>query len=141
MATIPQIKKDLQIKVGIAVENVKQEVVRIIWDVCMQFYGEYAPSSYIRTLQIAQEIQNMANEAVKVYSVGASFHIYVDEGALSHIRGTWTEKDVLDSVMVWGTHGGVESGTPVWTQSMGIINPKMKRIIKEKLIAVGIPVY
>lgn len=140
MATIEQIKADLTKKVGVAVENVKQGVVNIIMNEINRFYGEYDPTWYQRSYQIRSAVERMANSAVKTYNVGASFRIYVDSSMFNHIKGSWTEEMILDSVMVWGTHGHASPGTPVWTKSMEIINPRMQSIIKEKLIAAGIPV-
>ena len=142
MSTIAQIKADLQSKVGIAVKNVKCEVVRIIMNEFEEFYGEYNQLWYRRTYQIQKAVERMANSAVKVYSIGASFHVYVDESMFNHKKGDWSEWDILYSVMEGATHGGVKKGTPVWTESMKALDPAdMKNIIKEKLIAAGIPVH
>lgn len=141
MSTIAQIKADLQSKVGIAVENVKREAVRIIMNEVEKFYGEYDPSWYQRTYQMQKAVERMVNSAVKVYGIGASFHIYVDASMFNHKRGTWSEWDILYSVMEGATHGGAASGTPVWTESMKVLDLDMKNIIKEKLIAAGIPVH
>lgn len=142
MATVAQIKADLTKKVGKAVENVKQRVCDIIWDVCMEYYGEYSPVLYKRTLQIGQAIQNMANAAVQVRQVGASFEIYVDASMLSYSTGEWSEQRILDNVMTEGTHGNATSdGTAIWTQGVSILNPQIKSIVKQELIAAGIPIH
>ena len=142
MATVAQIKADLTKKVGVAMEMVKKEVCDIIFDVCMQYYGEYPPTMYERTHQIRAAIQNMANAVVKVRQIGASFEVYVDASQLYYLWGNWDENMVLVNVMSVGNHGGAKSGgTPIWTESMRRINPKMKSIIREKLVAAGIPIH
>lgn len=142
MATVAQIKADLTKKVGVAMEMVKQEVCDIIFDVCMQYYGEYSPVMYERTHQIRAAILKMADAAVKVRQIGASFEVYVDASQLYYVFGNWDENMVLVNVMSVGNHGGASSGgTPIWTESMRRIDPKMKSIIREKLIVAGIPVH
>lgn len=141
MATVAQIKADLTKKVGVAMEMVKQEVCRIFLEVVEQYYGEYSPTMYERTHQIKAAIQNMANAVVKVRQIGASFEAYVDASQLYYIFGNWDEDMVLVNVMSVGNHGGAKGGTPVWTESMRRIDPKMKSLIREKLVAAGIPVH
>lgn len=142
MATVAQIKADLTKKVGVAMEMVKQEVCRIFLEVVEQYYGEYSPVMYERTHQIKAAIQNMANAVVKVRQIGASFEVYVDASQLYYIWGNWDENMVLVNVMSVGNHGGASSGgTPIWTESMRRIDPKMKSLIRDKLIAAGIPIH
>lgn len=142
MATVAQIKADLTKKVGVAMEMVKQEVCRIFLEVVEQYYGEYSPVMYERTHQIKAAIRNMANAVVKVRQIGASFEVYVDASQLYYLWGNWDENMVLVNVMSVGNHGGAKSdGTPVWTEGMRRIDPKMKSLIREKLIAAGIPVH
>ena len=142
MATVQQIKADLTSKVGVAMEGVKRKVADIFVRVVTQYYGEYVPKQYIRTFQIMQLATNLANAAVKVRQVGASFEIYFDAGAMSHPTGNWSESRILDNVMLEGTHGNATSGgTAVWTQGVSILNPQIKSIVKQELIAAGIPIH
>lgn len=142
MATVAQIKADLTKKVGVAMEMVKQEVCDIFVRVVRQYYGEFKPSWYIRTYQIAQQAAQMANAAVKVRQIGASFEVYFDSAVMNHKRGSWTEEMILSNVMTSGDHGGAsDGGTAVWTEAMGILNPKIKQIVKKELVAAGIPVH
>lgn len=142
MAIVAQIKADLTKKVGVAMEGVKQQVCDIFVRVVAQYYGEYSPKQYIRTYQIQQQASRMANAAVKVRRVGASFEVYFDANAMNHISDEWSEQRILDNVMLEGTHGDATSGgTAVWTESMNILNPQIKNIIKKELIAAGIPIH
>lgn len=141
MATVAQIKADLTKKVGVAMEMVKQQVCDIFVNVVQQYYGEYDPSWYDRTYQIAILAAEMANAAVKVRQVGASFEVYFDSSALTYENGKWSEDRVLDNVMLEGTHGNATSGgTAVWTEGMSIINHQIRTIVREELIRAGIPI-
>ena len=141
MATVQQIKQDLAKKVIKAMENIKLQVRDIIYKSCMDYYNEYNPRMYQRTFQIAQAIYNMADAAIKTRMVGASFEIYIDASMFNHPKDEWSEEQILNSVMSQGIHGkGKTDGTAVWTESMAVIDPKIKEIVKQNLIAAGIPI-
>lgn len=143
MATVQQIKRDLEKKVAKAMESTKIRVRDIMYDACMDYYGEYDPYVYQRTYQIARAVYNMANAAVKARMVGASFEVYVDSSMFDHVRDEWSEERILAGVMRGGedSHGGAKpGGTPVWTQGEGIVNAQIKDIVKQELIKAGIPI-
>lgn len=141
MATVQQIKRDLAKKVVKAMEAVKIQVRDIIYTVCMEYYNEYNPKMYQRTFQIAEAIYNMADAAIKARMVGAGFEIYIDASMFNHPKDEWSEEQILNSVMSQGIHGKAKTdGTAVWTESMAVIDPQIKEIVKQKLIAAGIPI-
>jgi len=143
MATVQQIKRDLAKKVVKAMEAVKIQVRDIIYAACMDYYGEYNPKMYQRTFQIAEAIYNMANVAIKARMVGAGFEVYIDASMFNHLKDEWSEEQILAGVMLGGgdSHGGaMPGGTAVWTESIGQIDAQIMNIVKQELIAAGIPI-
>ena len=144
MATIAQIKADMARKVGVAMENVKRDVRRIFIEVVQEYYASYTPVMYERTKQIEMLAEDIANAAVKVRMVGASFEVYFDSSALTYENGKWSEDMVLSNVMSVGNHGNTTRphGTvPVWNVGLGRLNAELKGLIRTALIRAGIPIH
>lgn len=152
MATIPQIKAKLDMGARAAITDVEERAVyRIIKDTLDKFYGEYTPKEYKTTLQVL-------NSLVRSGVMGGGGHykasVYFDVGALSHPRPAmgmsgemhdvnWSEGQILDSVMKWGTHGVLGGGgTAVWTESHDAkIAPELIEKLVDSLRAHGVPVH
>lgn len=144
---VDQIKKDIESKTKVGVFNTREKIYAVIEKYLRVYYGEYNPTSYIRT-------QKLLNSLVRKGS-GTHAEVYFDASALSYENGvmelkhtpetgiygwaTWGAAEVLDTSM-HGTHGGYIGGTAIWDNSMSELGDIVSLIVKE-LIAAGLPVH
>lgn len=149
--SIAELERYVQQRMVRAIVKVKKQVYDIIYDVVMQYYGEYTPAASIRTGQLAN---SLTEGLVKATGNGAEAEIYFDVGALSHpdsymgklgyvVHKEWDEEKILSTAMTSGTHGGDWTGTSgieIWGESLNILNSEIIEIIKRELIAAGIPI-
>ena len=118
-----------------------------------KYYGEYTPQFFARTEQVLNslvvgEVVSTGNgyKAEVYFNLGAlnhpDYHTYKKNGEEYKMKKSWDEEQILDSVMLSGSHGGNEriKGTAVWTESMMILDSTFINFLKGELIANGIPV-
>lgn len=149
--SIAELERYVQQRMVRAIVKVRKQVYDIIYDVVMQYYGEYTPVASIRTGQLAN---SLTEGLVKTTGNGAEAEIYFDVSALSHpdsymgklgyaVNKRWSEEEILSTAMTSGTHGGTwtgVSGIEIWGESLNLLNDKVIEIIKRELIAAGIPI-
>ena len=142
------------------VENGRDKAYNVIHFSLLKFYGEYTPQFYERTKQILNSLVKS-----EVVSTGNGYEaiVYVDLGRLNHpkfrryqrycenprksgnlktyyIERKWSEDQILDSVMLDGSHGQSNPGTAVWVESMAELDVEFLGFLKKELIRNGIPV-
>ena len=68
-------------------------------------------------------------------------HTYDKDSPIYHMMGfaKWETKDILETAVGKGLHGGDIKGTPIWQTSMEQIG-RVPDLLKENMIAAGIPV-
>lgn len=132
-----------------AISQVRNQVYEIIKKVLDEYYAGYEPSVTYRTHQIASAL---ASSNVRPYSIGADADVYFDMGMLNHpseyigkdgfpVKKHWSEGQIMDAVMTGANMWWNGSDVRVWTDSIAILDGKVKNIIKEELIKAGIPVH
>ena len=136
-----------------AVAQAEQKIYAEIKSTLAKFYSEFTPEEYIRTNQL---LHSLVKSGVKKVGSGYVAEVYFDLSALNYEQGvmplqhtpehgmygwaTWTGETVLDVAMNSGVpHGGYAVGTPVWTTSMAKLGDILE-LLKQKLIAQGIPI-
>ena len=145
--SIDALKNYILSRSEIAIKNAQLEIHAIIDRFLMQYYSEYDPSLYERTYQL---LHSLVKSDVKSTGNGWTAEVYFDVSMLDYsvktLKGigtwankNWSEQTTLENAMTGALpHGGYASGTPIWTESMNIIDAKAIEILKKHLIAAGI---
>lgn len=126
-----------------AVAEVATEVHLEFYYALMNYYGEFSPTSYIRTggllnsLQTTGAVSTGNGARAKIYFETPGYKqglMYLQHTHQSGIYGwaTWDGGTVLSTAMA-GSHGGKFSGTPIWDSVMGKLGGESG--IKAKLLA------
>lgn len=146
-----------------AIVEAQKKVANIINHFLTQYYREFEPEVYVRTEQL---LRSLTKSRVIRTDNGWVAEVYFDLSALDYSnrivpsqfssygsghntyhRENWTHENdawVLETAMTGGNtgrpHGGYESGTKIWNESLNILNKEAIDILKKKLIEAGIPV-
>lgn len=144
---IEDIKKDIKVRTEVGVFNVREKIYAIIEKNLQIYYGEYDPSSYIRTYQLLKSLVRKSN--------GTHAEVYFDASALNYENGVMELKhtpetgiygwatcgaDKVLGTAMHGSHGGYVGGTAIWDNSMSQLGDITALIVKE-LKAAGLPVH
>ena len=145
-----QLKKMLLQKCKVAVALAEEKIHRIIDRVLEEFYAEYDPVEYRRTYQF---LNSLVTTGVKETINGYEAEIYFDLSKINYpdpaqgLSGKWhrkeaTDKEIFDNNLTGANpHGWYPvGGTPVWTNAFPIIDANAIDILKQELIAQGIPI-
>lgn len=148
MSTVEEIKRDILLRTKIGVLNTRERIYGVIERCLQQYYGEYKPSSYIRTEQLLKSLVRESDFD------GLGFEVYFDAGRLNYENGvmellhtpqsgmygwaTWGADEVLDTAM-HGSHGGYAQGVAIWDDSMADLGDILL-LIRRELIAAGLPI-
>lgn len=146
---IENIRKDVQAKTRLGVFNAREKIYSIIEKNLQIYYGEYDPTSYIRTEQLLKSLVRTSTDK--------HFEVYFDASALNYKNGlmelkhtpetgiygwaTWGADKVLDTAM-YGSHGGYVTGRGIWNASeaeFAAMGGIVQMVVKE-LKAAGLPV-
>lgn len=132
-----QLESFLLQKCKAAVASTEQKVYQVI-DRCLdQYYDEFTPDEYIRTQKL---LHSLVRSGVKSTENGFEAEVYFDAGMLNYTTGSWDGETVLNVAMESSVpHGGYASGTAIWTTSREILGD-IHALLKEELIAQGIPI-
>lgn len=139
------------------------EVVKDLIDTMVvdEFYNDYHPTEYRRMkknggIKGSLDIGDLTKS--KTGKDGYEIDVYFDVGKLDHPRTTggytrgqsgkyhkavWTEGEILSTAMEGEyPHGGYvqAGGTPMWPESIGLLNELAASTLKSELIAAGVPV-
>lgn len=149
--SISQLEKYLIQKCKAAVSGTERKVFNAIEKCLVQYYGEFTPEEYIRTKQL---YNSLVKTEVKRVGNGFEAEVYFDLSKLNYEQGvmplrhtpehgrygwaTWTGENVLDTAMK-GSHGGYESGTPIWSKSMAILGD-INKLLAQELRELGVPI-
>lgn len=119
---VEDIKKDIDKKVAQSVKSWQETVTDCASNYMNMFYSEYLPRFYHRTYTVRDSLEWYAD---KNYA-----RVHFDISKQNHPTGSWSEEEIQDSVMTGATHGGAESGTPVWTSLSDTLFPPEELMIK-----------
>lgn len=151
-STEAEIKAYILKKSRRAVEVAAERVYQIIEDFIIQYYNDFTPKEYIRTYNL---LRSLVKTSVVPDGVGFKAEVYFDASALNYQKGqielqntsehgrygyaTWGANQVL-STALHGSHGGYTRTAPIYGQSMNRLNAEAIEILKNQLIAAGVPV-
>ena len=141
----------------VAIKMAQERVFKIIEDFLLKYYEEFSPEVYIRTYQL---LCSLVKTDVKKTDNGWVAEIYFDVDALDYSmrvvpsqfswaspqntyrRENWThENDIaVFEMAAHGSHGGYTSGTAVWDDPIKVLKKEGINILKQSLIAAGVPV-
>ena len=146
----------------VAIEQAREKVYDKIAEFLFKFYEEFEPDVYVRTYQL---LCSLVKTDVKQVSNGWTAEVYFDVSALDYStrvvpqgqpwsdyaspentyhRENWSDGNtewVFKTAMTGANpHGGYESGTAIWKESIKILNKERRSILKQSLIAAGISV-
>lgn len=147
-----------------AIMQVQAKVFQVIQKFVKQYYTEFSPEVYERTYQL---FQSLVKSDVKLTDNGWVAEVYFDldkldyqikkltkwptqggymnpfNGKISSSGWFPNPKGSAEKTMeaaAHGSHGGKESGTAIWDESLNILNRDAINMLKEALINNGIPV-
>ena len=141
-----QLKNFLMKKCVNAVANVKNKVHEEFAGNLNQFYTEFKPEEYIRTgaLFDALEVTGVKRAGNRVTAEVYFNTPHYEHGWIPLQSGGfgysfWTDDYILDVAMK-GSHGGHESGTAIWDDSMKSLGGKqgIKNLLKQELKRQGL---
>ena len=157
--SLDELKNYILTKSQVAIEMAQEKVSMIINHFLTEYYREFEPEVYVRTYQL---LRSLIKSDVQYTGNGWVAEVYFDIGALDYStrvvpsqfswasgnntyhRQPWDDGNtawVLNTAMTGGLpHGGYAGGTAIWTESMKVLDKQAIKILKEKLIAAGIPI-
>ena len=157
--SLDELKNYILSRSKVAIEQAREKVYDVIAKFLFQFYEEFEPDVYVRTYQL---LCSLVKTDVKQTGNGWTAEVYFDVNALDYStrvvpiqfhgassnntyqRNSWTHENdlwVLETAMTGAKpHGGYESGTAIWKESLKVLNKEKRSILKKSLIDAGIPV-
>lgn len=145
-----QLKKFLSEKCAKAVDSAKEKIYEEFAGNLNQFYTEFHPKEYIRTGALFNSLKVTGVKRVgNQHMSGASAEIYFDTPYYEHGYvplqsggfgySYWTDDYILD-VAMHGSHGGYESGTAIWDESLAHLGGRqgIKNLLKQELQKQGL---
>ena len=131
----------------VAIKMAQEKVFKIIEDFLLQYYMEFSPEVYVRTYQL---LCSLVKTDIKQTANGWVAEIYYDVSRLDYSVKTlngigtwanknWSEQQTLEAA-AHGSHGGWVSGTAIWDDPILVLKKDGINILKQSLIAAGIPV-
>lgn len=151
-----ELEKFILKRCRLALIKAQEEVFRIIKDFLRQFYMDYDPSSYQRTYQL---LQSLVQSRIVSDGKGYRAEVYFDLDGLSYDGYNPTGEQVMAAASQ-GLHGAIgkmprkpffsnsvefqyipgNSGISVWNDPVKVLDAKAIEILKNMLIAEGIPI-
>lgn len=120
------------------------------------FYQDYSPTFYQRSFSIFGAVNEgktmptgrgaKADVGVDPSMIESADYTYSKNGKGYTLKSSWDGADILESVMLSGTHGGAAfasgkraSAPKVWEITIEDLNGSMYKLLKEELRKSGIP--
>lgn len=125
-----------------AVQEAVNKAYEVIDQTLKQWYGSYQPQLYERTYQLFSSLVK-----VNTYKSGNGYsaEVYFDASSMNYTTGAQPSgEQVIDAAMSGG-HGAtglkvVSTTIPIWSTSMGQLDPELYVLIEKALKASGIPI-
>lgn len=147
-----QLKRFLSEKCAKAVDNTKEKIHQEFAGNLNQFYTEFNPEEYIRTGALFNALkvvgvkrvgnQHMNAAMAEIYFDTPRYeHGWVPLQSGNHGYSSWSDEKILNVTMKsMLPHGGYESGTAIWTESMNKLGGQrgIKNLLKQELKRQGL---
>lgn len=131
-------------KSRLALIKAQEEVFKIIKDFLRKFYMDYDPIMYERTYQL---LQSLVQSRIISSGKGYKAEVYFNFDGLNYTTGRQPSGEQVMEVAAYGGHGAEglrvvdgESGVSVWNDPLQVLDAKAVEILKNMLIAEGIPI-
>lgn len=138
-------------KCRLALIKAQEDIYRILKDFLRQFYMDYDPSVYDRTYQL---LQSLVQSRIVSDGKGYKAEVYFALDNLSYAGGNPSGEQVMAAASQ-GYHGAIgkmpykdgefmymhgETGVSAWDDPIKVLDAKAIEILKNMLIAEGIPI-
>lgn len=150
-----QLRKFLADKCAAAVDSAKEKVHHEFADNLNQFYAEFKPEEYIRTEALLHSLevtdtkrvgnQHMSLATAEIYFNTPSYkHGWLQLQSGDFDYSSWSDETIQNVVMTGSysglPHGGYESGTAIWTDSLTNLGGKrgINNLLKQELKKQGL---
>lgn len=139
-----QLKSFLLGKCRNAITNAQEKVYRIIDDFVKRFYADYDPVIYQRTNQLLHSLvkSNIRQDGSKFVAT-----VYFDIGGLDYVTGKQPSGEQVMEAAAEGLHGASglrvapgNTGVNIWNNPLQILDAEAINILRDMLIAEGIPI-
>lgn len=137
-----QLKSFLLQKCRNALIKSQEQVYQIIDRFVKEFYAEFSPEMYERTYQLYRSL--VKSEIIQVGN-GYRAEVYFDFGSLVYTTGASPSGEQVMNAASYGGHGAeglhiIAGGTGIWDEPKQILDAKAIEILKNMLIAEGVPI-
>ena len=138
-----QLKSFLLGKCKSALIKAQEQVYKIIDIYVQRFYADYDPIMYERTYQL---LHSLVKSDIRSTGNGYEAYVYFDFNSLNYLTGSNPSgKQVIDAA-AYGGHGAdgfkvvYGSGEDIWFTPKEILDAEAVEVLKNMLIAEGIPI-
>ena len=155
-----ELKRFVLKKCQAALEKTQEKVYEILDKFLNDFYNDYDPSSYVdwdgtvklkrlyyqRTYQL---LHSLVKSRVVASGNGYKAEVYFDYDSLSYLDGNQPSGLQVMEAAAQGLHGAIgaefqyvngKTGVGVWNEPVKILDKKAVEMLKDMLIAEGIPI-
>lgn len=151
-----QLKEFLLAKCKSVVVQAENKVYAIIKRFLVEFYQDYDPSAYERTNQL---LHSLVKSGIRQTKNGYEAEVYFDLDSLQYSKPAWQGGSSPSGEQVFeaakqGLHGAIgdagggwkyhyevgETGVNIWNDPIEKLNAEAIEILKNMLIAEGIPI-
>lgn len=139
-----QLKNFLLEKCRNAVIQSQEKIYQILDMFVKEFYADYDPVMYERTYQLYRSLVK-----TDVYLIGNGYEaeVYFDLSSLNYVTGAKPSGEQVMSAAAYGGHGADglrvvsgNSGADIWNNVIPVLSTEAIEILKEELIAQGVPI-
>lgn len=122
----------------------QEKIYQILDMFVKEFYADYDPVMYERTYQLYRSLVK-----TDVYLIGNGYEaeVYFDLSSLNYITGAKPSGEQVMSAAAYGGHGADglrvvygNSGADIWNNVIPVLSTEAIEILKEELIAQGVPI-
>ncbi len=143
-----ELQYELNRRVAIATESMRDKVYEIVDAYIKKFYVEWTPSMYQRMHQL---INSLIKTEVRAYNGGYEARVYLDFTKMNHdiafingrfVRHKHWPEETIGEVAASGSlsHGGYKHGTKIWVDPMREIEKNQTQMLRNALIKAGVPI-
>lgn len=122
----------------------QEKIYQILDMFVKEFYSDYDPVMYERTYQL---YRSLVKTDVYLIRNGYEAEVYFDLSSLNYITGAKPSGEQVMDAAAYGGHGADglrvvsgKSGADIWNGVIPVLSTEAINILKEELIAQGVPI-
>lgn len=141
-----ELKEFMLKKCKLALAKTQEQAYQILHRFVKEYYEDYTPEMYERTYQL---YRSLVKSRIISTSNGYEAQVYFDIGSLYYVTGNRPSGKEVMAAAEQGLHGAIgsdflyrfgDTGVNIWNDPMQIIDARTIDILKNELIANGIPI-